>query len=85
MKIYKYELAKTPTQLIEMPLESKILDIQVQDGCLQMWVKVDASLKLVDVKIDSFWTGHDLPSDFYTGVYLATVQFEGLVWHFFMD
>jgi len=84
MNIYKYKLKIAFTQLCKMPLKSEILDIQMQHGLPTMWAKVDKNSEIIDVKIDMYVTGKNLPKNF-NKEFLATVQDGAMVWHFFMD
>jgi len=70
-----------------MPLQSRIMDIQMQDGGFTMWALCDPSTKEeVDIKINMYGTGWETHcNNTIHDRYLATVQHGGLVWHFFMN
>ena len=83
IKIFKYELHKTP---IVGPI-MQVLDVQLQGGIPVMWALVNTETnikKVVDVQM--LWTGQVVPEDImkeYT--YMKTLQDnEGLVWHVFI-
>ncbi len=81
MKIWKFKL-EFGDQLVKMPLGSKILDIQMQDGIPVMWALCPVDADEVEVKIYMLGAGWT----YFGGTYIATVQDkEGLVWHFFTE
>lgn len=83
MKIYKYVLSKASTQLVHMPINAQIMDIQMQGGNPTMWAMVAPESEMIDVRIDMYATGEPLlDSD---SQYLATVQDGDFVWHFFIN
>ena len=78
--IHKYTLQLTEWQSIQMPAESKILTIQMQNGVPCMWVEVDTSLQSVTRKFLTVGTGHAINDEV---VYLGTYQLYsgGLIMH----
>lgn len=78
--IQKYTLHITDDIYIHMPHNAVILDIQEQDGSIVMWVDVDPNESIMMRHLKCRDTGMDSPHD---AVYVATVQHEGFVWHFF--
>lgn len=77
--IWKFTLkADTPTQLLEMPVEAlDILHLGVQDEKPVLWAIVDTdSKKKVNVRLDTFPTGIELPDgkDNIVRHYLGTYQ-----------
>lgn len=84
MKIFKYAIEKTRTQLIKMPLRSEIMDIQMQNGELVMWALIDPAAEEIEVKINMYETGYVIHRNALNDEYLATVQDGSLVCHFFM-
>jgi glutamine cyclotransferase len=82
--IWKYELKVQREQYVKIPYEHNILDIQIQDGKIIMWVEVDKTTDALDTLINMFGTGQELPA-FYEGDFLATIQDGRLVWHFYKD
>lgn len=80
--IYKYPLAITDVQSIEMPVRSEILCVQMQLDKPCIWAKVETD-EPSDVKtIRIYGTGHPIDED---GQYIGTFQLqsEGLVFHVF--
>lgn len=80
--IFKYPIQVADLQKVTMPIDAKILCVQVQRGeqvCL--WAEVDPNAKLQARTIEIFGTGHALDES--SRVYIGTVQVAGgvLVWH----
>ena len=83
MKIYKYVLGRLPTQLVRMPINAKIMDIQMQADNPTMWAMGAPDSEMIDVRIDMYATGESLlDSD---SKHIATVQDGDFVWHFFIN
>ena len=85
MKIWKFELKKERTQLVKMPLNSEIMDIQFQNDNLVMWALVDPESEQIEVKINMYGTGLEIHNNTIKDEYLTTIQDGELVWHFFMN
>lgn len=86
MKIYKYEIPLQETCQIEVPGKSKILDVQVQDGKIQAWVKIideNCDTKII-LKFYIVATGLEFnhSEDIQ---YCKTVQLDNFVWHIFVS
>ncbi|TNE75026.1 hypothetical protein EP331_00220 [bacterium] len=82
--IWKFQLETTDYQEIEMPYQSKILCVQVQNGTPNIWALVDPKSPLVKRAFDIFGTGH--PVDYNVKrEYIGTYQLHGgsLVLHVF--
>lgn len=78
--IHKYTL--TPNAIISMPVDAKLLCVQMQDGEPRIWAEVDTNRPYVGRRFVTVGTGHDL--DFYgpiRGPYLGTFQKDWLVFH----
>jgi hypothetical protein len=83
--IYKYELKVTDNQVVEIHDEHKILNAQLQDGRICMWVGVDTDTKKVPVNVKLVGTGNPIDQKELEGYdYLATVQEGFFVWHVFV-
>jgi len=83
-RIYKYPVKVTATQTIEVPAESELLDMQFQNGELQMWVKIPTQPSLENpwrISLAIVGTGHEVPQDAIR--HITTVQSQGYVWHIF--
>jgi len=85
MKIWKYTLKDLTTQIVRMPMKSEILDIQMQDGKPTIWAMVDPNSLEIEVKINRYGTGNEIECNDSQDEYLATLQDDGYVWHFFMN
>lgn len=82
--IYKYELKKESTQLIDIPSNSQVLSIEKQNGAIYMWALVETEMKAIQMRIDMFGTGERINVNTSNYDYLATVQDGDFVWHFLM-
>lgn len=80
--IWKYPLTVAPSQVLQMPLGAKIIAIQDQMGGLVCWYECNPDRALSPRTITLVPTGGDLP-DTHVMRYLATVQQDELVWHFY--
>ncbi len=79
--IYKYKIDLNKVTILELPYNSDILDIQVQNGEIVMWASVDLSHYLVKLKLQVFVTGStDVPSH---AEHIATFQMGWFVGHVF--
>lgn len=82
MRIYKYDLALTGTQTIQVPYRFQPLSVQIQHNTIMLWALVDETDEfLSDRKITIIGTGN--PIDEPPGVFIGTVQQNGFVWHVF--
>jgi hypothetical protein len=81
--IWKYELEVTGEQKIMMPNGAVTLDVQVQDNLPCLWVRVDPDRSMINRKIITHGTGHEVPET--TGDHIGTYQLQGggLVFHVF--
>lgn len=79
--IYKYPIAITDLQKINMPLGYKLLAAQVQHGNPQLWAEVNPSMPDVPVTLAVYGTGHTIPDIVQT--YVDTIQISngGFVFH----
>jgi hypothetical protein len=82
--IYKYPLALTGEQVLELPQAARILDIQMQGFELCAWAEIDKSMPSKERKIVLIGTGNPInykpPQHL---MYISTVQIDGMVWHFY--
>lgn len=81
--IWKFQLEVTDEQLIEMPVDAEILDVQTQNGIPCLWARVDPTAEKIKRSIITHGTGHVVPET--TGIYLGSYQMEEgmLVCHVF--
>lgn len=84
-KIFKYPLnASSVEQIIQMPYDAQILDVQIQGGNLFLWAIVDPAKDNLTYKFHVFGTGWALPYRFSNRYkHLKTVQDGVFVWHVF--
>lgn len=84
--IWKFTLQLVREQMVHIPGDFgkvKILDVQVQKGCLTLWAFCTPDQPLRAYKIMCFGTGHNMPD--FPGIHIGTVQtHDGLVFHFFL-
>lgn len=84
MRIFKYSLAITDLQIIALPVESRILTVQMQHNQPTLWAMVDESITHKEArKIAIYGTGNPMPNE--PGTYISTFQSYGgdKVWHVF--
>ena len=84
--IFKYKLEITDKQIIEMPINSKILTVQTQNEVPRMWVLANPLEAKEKRCIEIFGTGHNVNSDMdISRNYLGTFQIRSgaLVFHVF--
>jgi|SRR5579863_6952976 len=84
-KIFKYPLKMMDDQIISMPEQREILDVQVQEGVIMIWAMVVPNSPMQRVHIEIYGTGHEIKDRIGGGprMYLGTVQVSGLVLHVF--
>lgn len=82
--IWKYDLKTTDTQNIEMPVDAKILCVQMQYGEPKLWCIVNPQNQKAFRQIRIIGTGHEFEDDF-TAKYISTYQLcnGGLIFHVF--
>lgn len=87
MKIYKYPIMLQPYQVITMPLNHKILLVQVQHGRICLWALVDPESIDSPVGIRIYATGFDDIDEPGELNYIGSVQMENgnFVWHVFEE
>jgi hypothetical protein len=76
--IYKYEL----TQRIQLPIDSQVLKVGMQNGIMQMWVLVDPNEKQTSQRnFEIIGTGHSFEFDYLTHTYIDSLFDGPFVWH----
>lgn len=84
MKIWKFRLDAERRASIEMPKESKILCLQMQEGWPHLWALVDESNSYERRTFEICGTGWALDEDIDSKNYIGTYQpGNGLVFHVF--
>lgn len=80
--IYKYPLEFKGTQEIEIPEESEILEVQLQNGIPVLWAIVCDTNPKEKVVINMFMTGSPMNPCIYQK-HISTIQKDDIVLHFF--
>jgi hypothetical protein len=76
--IYKYEL----TQTIQLPIDSQVLKVGMQNDIMQMWVLVDPNQKETSQRnFEIIGTGHSFEFDYLTHTYIDSLFDGPFVWH----
>lgn len=83
--IWKFQLAITDAQCIDMPEGAEILTAQFQSGALCLWALVDSLNQKRPRTIEIFGTGNPISEFIGTRRFIATAQMPNLplVWHLF--
>lgn len=80
--IFKQKLDICDKQVIELPLDFKMLHIGKQDGTPCLWYECDSDEQLVKLDIYGFGTGYRM-DNLPPMVYIGTVQIDHFVWHYY--
>ena len=80
--IWKYPIDTTSCHEIEMPLNAKILCVQLQDHIPTLWALVETEETKRIFDILTYYTGDDLIDKKIQ--YIGTYQLAGLVYHVFV-
>jgi hypothetical protein len=76
--IYKYQLEKT----IQLPIDSQVLKVGMQNGIMQMWVLVDPNEKQTSQRnFEIIGTGHSFEFHYLTHTYIDSLFDGPFVWH----
>ena len=76
--IYKYEL----TRRIQLPIDSQVLKVGMQNGIMQMWALVDPNQKETSQRnFEIIGTGHSFEFDYLTHTYIDSLFDGPFVWH----
>jgi len=83
MHIWKYQIAISDVQTIEMPAGAKILSLQTQDGTPCIWALCNEEASKELRTFTMYGTGHIIHKD--PGTFIGTFQMDGgeLVFHVF--
>ena len=82
--IYKYRLAITDMQLLQVPAHAQVLTLQLQDDAPCLWLLVDTANPLSEMRVQTVATGQrDLALDCYQ--YVGTYQDDLWVFHVFIQ
>ncbi len=76
--IYKYGFSRT----IELPIDSQVLKVGMQNGIIQMWVLIDPNQKQTCYRnFEMIATGHEFEFDYLTHTYIDSLFDGPFVWH----
>lgn len=82
MTIYKYPIEITDSQAVLIPVDAKLLTVQIQNEKLCLWAMFDEKKHISKLRtIEVFGTGNLIPPG--NRVYISTVQDGVFVWHIF--
>ena len=81
--IWKFPLELREEQVVEMPLDSKILSVADQGGQIVIWAEVYTEHRTEQVFFHIFGTGAVIPPSRCQRHYIGTVQLNRLVWHIY--
>jgi hypothetical protein len=82
--IFKYLLPLSPVSTVDVPVGSRFLDVQSQDGDLVAWFLVDTDAPRAGRVFTVIGTGHPA-GHVRADDHVATVQQGGYVWHCFLS
>lgn len=84
MRIWKWTLAVTDKQTLQMPAGAKLLTVQMQGEAPQLWALCDETAPKMPRLIAIHGTGNPMPDE-WPGEYVGTFQIHGgaLVFHVF--
>ena len=74
--IWKYELGEVDNQVISIPEGYELLSVQVQNGVLCLWAKVEPKNNREELEIIIHGTGHNA-NDVECGKFIGTFQLYG--------
>lgn len=85
MRIHKYKLEATDSQVVRMPSPQRFLSFQDREGALCVWYEVNEDAdddEFDDLEFLVLGTGHNLPKR--DALYLGTAQQGPFVWHLYV-
>ena len=77
--IWKFKLAWAGKTLLSLSPNANILDVQMQDGEITMWVQLNPDESTTHRKFKILPTGYEFEP--FAGKHLGTVQDGDCVWH----
>lgn len=83
--IYKYPLTFVESQQVSLPVGTKVLTVQLQNGIPTLWAMVNQNSEhFEDKTIEMYGTGWPIENTCVGRNYISTIQTdEELVFHFF--
>jgi hypothetical protein len=79
-EIWKYGLSSGKYSL-QVPTQSSVLSVGIQDGDIMIWMKVSHNSRQVTKEFNVYMTGEPFNDEFHR--YIGTVQSNGIVNHVF--
>jgi len=80
--IYKYPLGMVDSQIVILPIYSKILTVQLQKDQPMLWAIIDTNeFKETEHIIEIYGTGHGMNK--LKRKYISTIQLGSLIFHVF--
>jgi hypothetical protein len=80
--VWKYTLTG-PQKSFSIPKGARILTVQAQHSNPCLWMLVDTEAEEERRYFKAYGTGHKIDVGVHEGMYLGTVQLDGLVFHVF--
>ena len=80
--IHKYTIGVIQNCPVQMPVNAKVLHVDMQNSMLTLWALVDLSNKIENRYFSVYGTGHEILKE---GCYIGTVNDGTFVWHIFED
>lgn len=80
-KIHKFKLEIADENILDIPVNAEILDIQMQGNEMYAWVRLNTSQVNEKRVITTLYTGQRVLDDMMK--YISTVQVGLMVYHFF--
>lgn len=84
-RIFKYQLCVSDEQMVNLPIGSRILSLQVQREIPCIWAIVDdQEVKTSPIQVLMFGTGHSISDKDAGNRFAGTIQIRDLVFHVFL-
>ena len=80
--IHKYTIGVIQNCPVQMPVNAKVLHVDMQNSMLTLWALVDLSNRIENRYFSVYGTGIEILKE---GYYIGTVKDGPFVWHIFED
>ena len=80
--IYKYTIELIQNYPVQMPVNAKVLHVDIQNSMITLWALVDLSNSIEKRYFSVYGTGFEILKE---GCYIGTVKDGTFVWHVFED
>lgn len=81
--VWKFPLAKTVYNEIQMPVGAKVLHVGMQRSTITLWAAVDTDAQVCTREFMTQGTGQEKNPRIHDAIHLGTVFDGGYVWHVF--